>query len=342
MTIPIITRPLMLPLPPAATEAIGIVQTDILVRTAIMAGLADIRANQWLIDFAFAGLSQDKLTLADYGEKTRASAKSWFLATDIPVIMAPKAGLENNPPPVAISIQALSSDPDAETLADVHYQTREDLEAQRPALSPVFDAAAYDAVTGFLTLPANITAQLVVSTAMKVVDGAGIGHAIIEVIDSDTVQLAPGTLGEFRGCTLHSTLSPLVSSLESIVYRESFSIVAHAIAEPEHLIWLHSLLTFVLLRYKEALLEARGFERTSFSSRAMEGYQPEGGPFWFTRQVNLTGYVRHIWPKAIGGRLLSIDVFGRPDGGTPMRPIEEIEVDPLFGDLDGLTGRKET
>jgi hypothetical protein len=334
------TRPLVLPLPPAATEAVGVVQSDIITRTAIIAGLQDLRDNTWLLDFAFAGLTQDRMTFSTYGEKTRDAAKKWFLATQIPVLSAPRAGLENNPPPVAITIQALSSDEDATTLGDVHHQTREDLESQRPALTPVFDAAKYDAVTGYLTVPVNISQSLVLSTAMKVVDGTGKSHAIIDVIDNQTLQIAVGTIADFRDCTIHSSFSPLVSTLESMVYRESYGIVCHALSEPEHLIWLHSLVVFVLLRYKEALLEARGFERSTFSSRGMEGYQPEGGPMWFTRQVNLTGYVRHVWPKAVGGRLLSIDVIGRPEGSD--RPIEEIEVDPLFGELDALSGRKET
>jgi hypothetical protein len=337
-----ITRPLALPLPPAATEAVGIVQSDIIVRTAIIAGLMDMRANPWLLDFAFAGVTQDKLTFDAYGEKTRDAAKAWFLKSDIPVVMAPRPALENNPPPLGVSIQALSSDEDATTLADVHHDPREDLDAERPALTPVFDAARYDSLTGHLTIPTNIAAGIVLSTAMKVVDGDGVSHPIIDVIDHDVVQLAPGTVGAFRNCTLHSIFSPLVTSLESVVYRENFAVVCHALSEPEHLIWLHSLVVFVLLRYKEALMEARGFERSSFRSAAIDGYQDPSGPMWFTRQVTLTGFVRNIYPKAVGGRLLSVTSIARPDGGTPLRDIEEVITDSEFGDLDGLTGRKET
>lgn len=57
------------------TEALGIHQSDVIIRTAIVAALADLRANPWLLDYVFASLPKDEMTMKDYGEKSVEKAK---------------------------------------------------------------------------------------------------------------------------------------------------------------------------------------------------------------------------------------------------------------------------
>jgi len=78
------------PLDPSTTSTLGIHQSDVIIRTAIIAALADLRANPWKLDYVFSSLPKDTLTAKSYGEKDIAQAKRWFLSTEIPVTMVPR------------------------------------------------------------------------------------------------------------------------------------------------------------------------------------------------------------------------------------------------------------
>jgi hypothetical protein len=93
------------------------------------------------------------------------------------------------------------------------------------------------------------------------------------------------------------------TALESTMYRESYIIGCYVDSEPIHLVYLHSILVFLLLRYKQVLLEARGFERTTLSSsdfRRDEELLPE---MYYSRYTTITGTVRQYWPKIIARKI---------------------------------------
>lgn len=142
-------------LPEEMRTATGIAQTDIIVRTAIIAGLADLRANPDLLDYVFASLPRDALTYRQYGEEQVSLAKEWFLSQEIPVFMNTRMDDSKLP---CITIAMTGSSETEETLGDVSYQPAEEA-IQQPTLvySGPFTPLSYDAVTGYLRLPSDFT-----------------------------------------------------------------------------------------------------------------------------------------------------------------------------------------
>src|SRR6476646_6304158 len=51
----------------STTNCKGVFQGDIIIRTALIEGMRDIRRQPWLLDYAFASLAQDDLTKSVYG-----------------------------------------------------------------------------------------------------------------------------------------------------------------------------------------------------------------------------------------------------------------------------------
>jgi hypothetical protein len=94
--------------------------------------------------------------------------------------------------------------------------------------------------------------------------------------------------------------------------------------------YLHSVVIFILLRYKQDLLEARGFERSTLSSQRLGGYRPTENELAFSRALAITGYVRHYWPKSVNGRIESVSsglTMGKIDSvGT----VVELEEDQMW------------
>lgn len=289
---------LQLPLPPEMTEALGIHQSDVIIRSAIIAGLADLRANSWLLKYVFASLPRDELTRTayDYGEQEVARAEEWFLKTNIPVFMNTQLDSASFP---CITIGLQESVEAEATLGDVHYVPAERTQAAWPALAGPFHPEAYAPATGVMKLPESIATAVVLAPGMVIIDSVGQAHSIIKIVDDVTVQITANTIADFTNALLKGAQPQFVTTLESIALRETYQIGLYVHGTATHLTYLHSIVTFVLSRYKETLLEARGFERStlSWSSVALsERHLPE---LVFARTGQLTGFVRNYWPKLV-------------------------------------------
>ncbi len=293
------------------SRAKGIFQSDIIIRTAIAAALDDIRSKPWLLEFIFQSLLDDDLTRKYYGEEEIDITRDWFLNTDIPVKMAYK--LDGVVAPL-IAITLTESSEDAASLGDIHYETHEDIEPidiVKPILT--FTPIAFDSDTGEITLPPKLTTGFVfpgmivrekATRKTYVVDSIVSGSKFI-ILGSDEAPLA---LANLTKATAESSSTMQVVSLESIVYREGFRIDLFVSGNHTHLLYLHSILIFALNRYKQSLLEARGFERSSVSSTSLGKFERSEGEVIFTRSVMLNGYVRQYWPKDVRNKIDGIYV----------------------------------
>ncbi len=312
------------PLNPGATETLGIHQSDVIIRTALIAALKDLRANPWKLDYVFSFLPKDELTAKSYGEKDIASAKRWFLATDIPVAMVPRIDKAKAP---IITIKLLESSESEVTLGDVHYLEKEEAELDWPALCDPFTPTAYDQATGNVTLPDAVFEQLIVVAGMLIVDAVGQTHEILDILDDNKVQIAANTIADFTGAVIKGSRPAANVTLESAWYKETYQIGIHTSGEPVYLTWLHSIVVFILMHYKEDLLEARGFERSVFNSSDFDREEVSEGEFLYTRFVTMTGNVRQYWPKRVQLRITSFQPL----------PLRIIDADKLPADTDPNT-----
>jgi hypothetical protein len=286
------------PLPDDMRGALGIAQGDIIVRTAIIAGLADLRENPKLLNYVFSSLPKDALTYRNYGEEQVKLAKDWFLSQDIPVFMNTRVD-ESKVPCITIG-QASSNEAEA-SLGDVHYDTTEEDYDEEPIVyGGPYNPLNYVASTGVLTM--NSSFDLNVFPGQYVRDNRGGMHLISDVLDAYTLVIDPNLNVPLSGLYVVSAPKKKTVSLESVEFRETYEIGCHAHSEPAYLTYLHSILIFILLRYKEELLEARGLTRTSISSgpvmvnQSFQISQPV-----YTRMTTLAGFVHQYWPKFFTG-----------------------------------------
>lgn len=320
------------------SEITGWFQSDVIIRSALVEGIADLRRNPYLIDFIFASLAKDDLTKAVYGEKEIAQAKKWFRATEIPVFMATRLDKPKFP---CVSISLLESSETENTLADVHSTPSEDNDSEWPDLSDPFSPTSYTASTGIMVLPTVVTDNLILAPGMVIMDDVGRAHTILEVSDRDTIVLAENTVAAFGNATVRGQRPSRVTTIESCKMKEAYQIGCHVMGESFFLTYLHSIISFILLRYKEVLMEARGYERSTISSsdfRRNDYWESENV---FSRHINLTGYVQQMWPKLISNKITGSSVVPvYSSTGTSIDVVvPEINVDSedsWLADSDGL------
>jgi len=329
-------KPLQVPAAPSTTEAQGIHQSDIILRTAFIAAIADLRANPNLLDYVWASLPRDAQTLRQYGELELSEAKKWFLATDFPVKFYP---IYNEGRWPCISIKLVSSQEAETTLGDIHYIPQEQNDSVWPVLFGPFTPVGYNQATGIMTPPPSIVDTLTLATNQFVVDRQGRVFPITQVFDNGTFSIPVGSIGDFVGCVIKNERPAFVTQLESAAFREVYEIGAHVGGEPVYLSWLHSLVIFILLRYKQLLLEGRGLERTTFSSSDFDkNPEFETSEPVYSRFVTLTGYVRHYWPKTSDLKISTVvPVIDVADAGpSPNNVNINQEIWVAQGDLPNL------
>lgn len=277
------------------TECQGIHQSDVLIRAGLKAGITELRREPWLLDFVFASLPQDPLSASQYGEAEVSKAKSWFLATEIPVVMNYRV---DEPKIPSISIALLESAEVEQTLADINYKPLEEITADWPMLAGPFSVDGYDASIGLIKLPKAVGDGLLVVEGMYLIDDLGTEHLITQVDDRYSIYIEPLLNIAFSKAYIRSGKPTHVLTLESCNFRETYQIGVHASGSSSQLLYLHSIVVFVLLRSKQAFLEKRGFERSVISSQQVaQNPQFEGPEIVWSRFINVSGYVRNFWPK---------------------------------------------
>lgn len=285
------------------TTTRGIFQSDLLIRTAVMTAIEELRQNPWLLDFVFAWLPNDSLSKSDYGDREVQDAKDWFLNTDISVTMAYR---HDRPQLPCIGIELLdSNEGGANSLADVHYDSSEYVNADeiiirpKPALGP-FTPKSYDSATGIVTLPDNVWTRNVFEGNILYDAVANKGYPIRSILSDTAFAIDKGVRANFTRAFVAPRESLQIAKLESVEFQETYRLRCYVNTTAVHLTYLHSILTFVLLRSKEALLESRGFERTVLRSQgiALNG-SPEEPEKIYYRDIVISGFVRQYWPKTI-------------------------------------------
>lgn len=285
------------------TVTYGIHQSDILIREAILAGIADLRKNIWLLDYCFASLPKDELTASKYGEKSVEFAKKWFKSNEISVVMNVKV---DEPAYPCITIGLQDSIETKNNLADVHHQSAEDYDADWPILIGPFSPQSYDAEEGLVTISSSYVKEITPAIGMSLVDKSGQTYEILNVDSPTEFYIADGTVVDLEDATIRQRRPAYIVTLESAAFKETYSLGCHVVGEPVNAIYLHSILVFCLLRYREQYLEGRGFYDSSIASADLKKERDGKGEIITSRYMTITGMVYQYWPKERRQKIASI------------------------------------
>jgi hypothetical protein len=289
----------------------GLTDPEISIKGAIDAAIADIRSNTWLLDYVFSYYVNDDLTKNIYGEKARSEAKRWVLSNEIFTSMAYRVDLPKFP---MVSIIQKSSTEAESTLGDVNYDTVDNiddptsLQVNPTIILGPFNTQEYnyDSPSGVITLPPSFNTDSVYA-GMILYDVINNNQfPILSVLGPNQFSIAINSSVNLLGAYVGSAGGQTVT-VEGMYMRDTYEIYLYVQDSPEELQYLSSLMMFIFLRYKQAFLEGRGFDRSvvSMGPIAIEsrvGIQEK----IFYRIITLNGYSRTTWPKFIGPTLQGI------------------------------------
>lgn len=280
-----------------------IVQSDLLIKAAITHILEEVRKNDWLLNDVFSQLTCDPLLKSIYGDKEIARAKEWLENNKIEVLLKYRND-STQTPYVSIALGSSSEAKEYATLSDstttVESLSPKEINKPIPYIAKPFTISSYIQSTGELKVPDSVDLALI-SAGMLVVNPDNGNAYEISGKTNDGVLLKGAPVVELTTAGVIPEHREWRARREQAQFQESYSIGCHVHGDPAPLIWLHSILLYGMLRYRETLFEARGLQISSISSSDMveraHGFENPGGEQIFSRWISLTGLVQNTWIK---------------------------------------------
>lgn len=317
----------------------GITAVDILLKTMCEAAFADLRKNSWILDDIFSSLASDFLANAHYGYKEVAAAKEWFLANNIDVYLVNRVDTPRFPCVTIVQTDSREMTERA-SLSDEGVIDEIEPYSITKRIQKVYDnftPAAFDKDMGYVTMPQNLNTDGIVAGQFLVSSKTSKAYIIGKVIDSKTFQIAPEAKDNFTDCYIAPPTSVWNLHKEITFLQESFVIGLHTQSDLNQAIWLRQLMQYVFLRYKEAYLERRGFELSTFSVGAIsENPEFHGVELIWTCPMNISGqvgadFIKFAAPK-IQGTTGGIRIIDGPKTPETMQKYAKAQGWAMEGD----------
>jgi hypothetical protein len=304
----------------------SIFQGDITISNMLKRSIADLRLNPWLLDHIFASIKDPKEIN---------NAKQFFLNNEFPIVLNMRRDV---PPAMFISLSLGSSKEDRSQafLGDMSNETIDFLPSQInktiPYVVKPFNIVSYDSVTGIITMPDNIVEYKYISVGMLSVDvNTGNAYKILNTLGNSRYAVEIGAVISSKQAI--TPQYPIYRArYESATFLEDYTIGIHTSGDVLNTIYLHSIVQYCLLRYRESLLEAEGFQISTISSSEFiksEQYAQLGEDF-FSRYITLSGQVQNFWIKAPQRFIESVDLHDSSNSINPAG-IKVISSDRLPG-----------
>ncbi len=277
---------------------------DVIIKSAIEQGLEDIKKNLWLVDDILAPFISQDVLKDKYGQKEIDNAKEWLTNNKIEVLMQYRLDKDEFPC-VTVALGSSSELEDMKHLADLSTVVEELIPSQIgkpiPYVIKPFVPASYDQANGLIELPKELSKSSFSEGQILVNPDTGEGYTILGRAPGNKIQIEPNlTLNATRLAVIPKYQTYKVRREHSF-FRETYTIGCHTHGDPSTLLWLHAIVAYILLRYRESLLEGRCFTQSSISSSDLvpnAELSTPGGENVYSRYITLSGQVENSWLKS--------------------------------------------
>lgn len=302
-----------------------IFQQDILKESVSLA-IADIRKNLWLIDDILADFVTNPYLKDKYGQKQIDACKEWLKNNEIEVVIGYR-GDKMKTPCVTIMLDSQSENTEYKTMADQSPDSvillPNKVGKPIPYVVKPFVPTGYDENNGEVSIDPAINLDGVSAGMLLVNPANGTGY-IIKGITPDGIEIEPGQSIEASEFGIVPQYQYYKARIEHIWMNTSYTVLCTAHGDPQTVLWLHSIVLYAFLRYKEGLLEALGLTESVFST----------GPLAINDEIG-GGGTELAWDRSIQISGVTEQTFIK----SPRRFIETIEFkEKVPGTCDTFTG----
>lgn len=291
---------------------------DVLIKTAIEQGLEDIRKNIWLMDDILSHMKEPALK-DKYGQKEIDAAKEWFLNNNVSVYLQHRMDKDELPAVIiglgsSIELEEMKHMGDLST--SVETLMPGDIGKPIPYVVKPFVPEAYDDDNGLVQVSSEIDIAAVAQGMILVDPDTGNGYEILDLLPNNVIQIEANLNIDATRLAVVPKFQIYKVRREHSFFAETYTIGCHVHGDVAPLLWLHAIVSYTLLRYRESLLEGRCFAQSKISSSDLVPNQEmsvAGGENVYSRYITLTGQVENSWLKSPKRVIESIVFASEPD-----------------------------
>lgn len=262
----------------------SILQPDLLWGTALRVAIADMRKNQYLLEDAYSDLIQDKYLKDFYGEKEVERFKA-FIMKEIQVFIEHRPPDHIKLPYVCVKVGGAEEDTQKDALGDSYNQQTVDpatlggAAVASPIIAGPTTPISYDSLTGTITFgnDVNLTTSGVYDTQFVYDTVNNKSYPIQLVLDDSNLLIEPGSTPNLTGMLIKRTQDSIGQVRRSIWFYRTDSIEL-ASSDGNEVMYLFTLIMYILLRYKKHLWDARNFAVSTISHSELYRISPNEDP----------------------------------------------------------------
>jgi len=280
----------------------GIFQGDVTIKALLDLGIEEMRKNPWLVEHALSSLKANRYVSDKYGQKNIDACLEWLANNKINVYMRPRND-KDELPCVSITPGPTPELPEMKHMADlsVFKKILLPLEIGKPIPFVVKPFTPTSYASGEVGIDPSTPGFDVIAPGMILVNPAnGTGYVILGTSDG-IIEIEPGLSIDATQFAVVPKYSFYEARIEHAFFQDSYTITCQTHGDPQTLIWLHAIVMYAILRYRESLLEGNGFAQSSLSSGEImmdPNYEGgDGGEQSYLRMIQLTGQVENTWIK---------------------------------------------
>ena len=278
---------------------------DIVVKNLLTLGLEDLRTNPWLVQDALSGVIGPATSTDLYGQKEIQNALTWFQNNKVQVI-SQFAFDKMEPPCITIGLGSSNEQSDMATMGDRDVITERLVPSQIgkpiPYIVSPFAPTSINNQTGFVGIPSNLNTESVAIGMNLLNPSNGNAYPIIG-LDPNGIYLEANALLNANAPSfgIIPQYAYYEAHRERAWFTENYTIGCHVAGDIAQVLWLSAITTYLILRYRESLLERNGFMQSSINCADImpnpNFAQSVGADKVYSRMMTLTGIVQNDWIK---------------------------------------------
>jgi hypothetical protein len=285
-----------------------IFQTDVYLRVLLEESIQDIKENPWLLQHILWDFTHNPFLKTRYGEKQVRAAIEWFETNNINVFhQFIKDKLKF--PAIAITLGSSTEAQELRTLGDIDTETiglaPTEVKKIIPYVVPPFIPVGFEPSTGTVEVPEGIDIVPVSAGMVLLNPLTGVGTPVLS-IDGQNIIVQPNLELDASELAVVPQYRYFQTRLGRSFFQETWNLTC-ATNDVQTLLWLHSIVIFGLLRYREFMEHNGILEITNLSSTDIfnADFSNPGGEEIYCRQVTVTSKVQQSWPRDLHRKIES-------------------------------------
>ena len=267
------------------------------LKACIQLGLEDIQKNLWILNDILGDSVANPYLQKLYGTQIE-SCKQWLANNRINIFMSARDDKVEFPC-ITIELGNSSEKSEMKHMADLSTETIQLMptDINRPipyVIKPI--SGSYEPISGSFTFGSAVDLTIVAPGMILVDPATGNGYVINDINTTTQIQLSTGLSLSAPTYGIVPKYQYFETRISHTFMQEIYTISCHC-NDQQTLLWLHSIVTYSLLRYRQSLLEEGGFAESMIKSSGMypnSTFSDAGQVVW-SRDITIEGQVENSW-----------------------------------------------